>query len=154
MTDPLADWRILGGMSDSVNHPSHYAHPSGVEAIDICEHLTFNLGNALKYLWRAGKKGPAAEDYRKAAWYLRREVAFQQRPGRRARYVVSREAQEKAALAVAHTIDEWPLRCLLAAICNLNVTPEEFLRVADDCDRGASELEGARAARMRKEWGA
>jgi hypothetical protein len=62
-------------MSDTVSHPSHYtAHPSGVEAIEVCEHLSFNLGCALKYVWRAGLKGDALEDLRKAEWYLRREL--------------------------------------------------------------------------------
>ena len=51
----------------AVNHPPHYtAHPSGIEAVEVCEHLSFNMGNALKYLWRAGKKGDAVEDLQKA----------------------------------------------------------------------------------------
>jgi hypothetical protein len=60
-----------------VNHPKHYnEHPSGVEAIDIIEHFTFNLGNAVKYIWRAGRKGSQhLEDLKKAAWYLNREIA-------------------------------------------------------------------------------
>ena len=38
---------------DVVNHPSHYTgHPSGIECIQITEHMGFNLGNALKYIWR------------------------------------------------------------------------------------------------------
>lgn len=62
--------------NDSVNHPSHYtAHPSGVEAIQITEHFNFNVGNAIKYLWRAGLKGDAVEDLEKAAWYVRREIS-------------------------------------------------------------------------------
>jgi hypothetical protein len=60
---------------DAVNHPRHYtAHPSGVECIDVVEHMTFNVGNAVKYLWRAGLKGDAVEDLRKAAWYIAREI--------------------------------------------------------------------------------
>ena len=124
-------------MSDSVEHPSHYAHPSGVEAIDICEYLTFNLGNALKYLWRAGKKGPAAEDYRKAAWYLRREAAFQQRPGRRARYVVPRDVQELAAKALEHVADGWALRQILFAISDSHISPVRCLAIAAECERRA-----------------
>jgi hypothetical protein len=47
-------------MSDAVNHPQHYnAHGSGIECIQITEHMNFNLGNAVKYIWRAGLK---AED--------------------------------------------------------------------------------------------
>ena len=53
-------------MSDPIS-PSHYReHPSGVECIQVTEHMTFCVGNAVKYLWRAGKKGPAVEDLRKA----------------------------------------------------------------------------------------
>ncbi len=60
---------------DRVNHPPHYtSHPSGVECIDIVEHLPFNVGNAIKYLWRAGLKDGAAEDLDKAAWYVAREI--------------------------------------------------------------------------------
>lgn len=62
---------------DPVNHPSHYtSHPSGVECIQITEHMNFNLGNALKYLWRAGlKDGTETElDLKKAKWYIQREL--------------------------------------------------------------------------------
>lgn len=58
-----------------VDHPIHYnVHPSGVEAIDLCEHLSFNTGNAVKCLFRAGLKGAAAKDLDKAIWYLNREL--------------------------------------------------------------------------------
>lgn len=60
-----------------VNHPPHYnAHPSGVECIDIVEHFPFNVGNAIKYAWRAGLKVDAGDvqDFKKAIWYLEREV--------------------------------------------------------------------------------
>lgn len=60
---------------DPVNHPAHYTqHPSGVECIEITEHMSFNVGNAVKYLWRAGNKGPTIEDLHKAAWYVNREI--------------------------------------------------------------------------------
>lgn len=71
---------------DAVNNPKHYnSHPSGVECITITEHMTFNVGNAVKYLWRAGLKDslrptPSSkdnrhlEDLRKAAWYIQREI--------------------------------------------------------------------------------
>jgi hypothetical protein len=59
---------------ETVNHPAHYnQHPSGVEAIQICEHMTFNVGNAMKYLWRADHKN-GIEDLRKAIWYINREI--------------------------------------------------------------------------------
>jgi hypothetical protein len=64
-------------MNDPVNHPSHYnSHPSGVEAITIIEHMPFNIGTAMKYLWRAGLKeqSPTVQDYQKAIWYINREI--------------------------------------------------------------------------------
>lgn len=63
--------------TDTVDHPAHYnQHPSGVECIDVVEHMTFNTGNAVKYLWRAGLKdsAPEVEDLKKARWYIDREI--------------------------------------------------------------------------------
>jgi len=63
-------------MNDPVNHPKHYcSHPSGVECIQITEHMSFCLGNAVKYIWRADEKNDAVEDLRKARWYIDREIA-------------------------------------------------------------------------------
>ncbi len=64
-------------MADAINHPQHYnAHPAGIECIDVVEHLTFNCGNAVKYIWRAGlKSDDALTDLKKAAWYIAREIA-------------------------------------------------------------------------------
>ena len=63
-------------MNDNVNHPKHYTnHPSGVECIEVTEHMNFCIGNAVKYLWRAGLKGEQVEDLRKARWYIDREIA-------------------------------------------------------------------------------
>lgn len=69
---------------ETVNHPKHYnQHPSGVECITIVEHFTLNVGNAVKYAWRAGLKVPEGapdsraaqiEDLRKARWYIDREI--------------------------------------------------------------------------------
>ena len=61
---------------DPVNHPSHYTeHASGVECIQITEHMNFCLGNAVKYIWRAGLKNDnAIEDLKKARWYVDREL--------------------------------------------------------------------------------
>jgi hypothetical protein len=62
-------------MSDPVNHPEHYtSHPSGVEAITVCEHFDFCVGNALKYIWRHKDKGRPIEDLKKARWYIDREI--------------------------------------------------------------------------------
>lgn len=70
--------------NDRVNHPKHYQHPSGIECITVARHHDFNIGNALKYLWRAGLKqeqglSPAdkqIEDLQKAAFYIQDEIKF------------------------------------------------------------------------------
>lgn len=68
-------------MASNIDHPVHYnSHPSGVECIDIAEHHNFNVGNAIKYIWRAGLKKEQGlsdfekelEDIDKAIWYLTR----------------------------------------------------------------------------------
>lgn len=62
---------------DQVNHPSHYTtDPSGVEAIEITRHRNFNIGNAFKYLWRAGIKNEDThiEDLKKAIFYIQDEI--------------------------------------------------------------------------------
>jgi hypothetical protein len=65
----------IGMENDPVDHPKHYtAHPSGVECIQITEHMGFCLGNAVKYIWRADIKGNAIEDLKKAKWYIEREI--------------------------------------------------------------------------------
>jgi ribosomal protein L35AE/L33A len=62
--------------NDPVNHPKHYTeHPSGIECIQITEHMGFNLGNAVKYAWRCDLKLDAIEDLKKARWYIDREIA-------------------------------------------------------------------------------
>jgi hypothetical protein len=62
-------------VADLVNKPPHYlSHPSGIECIQITEHMGFNLGNAVKYLWRCDLKKDAIEDLEKAAWYINREI--------------------------------------------------------------------------------
>lgn len=63
---------------DLVNHPPHYAdHPSSKECISYSQSMSFCLGNAFKYLWRAGRKTTEPlEDLRKAKWYLERELSL------------------------------------------------------------------------------
>ena len=59
---------------DAIN-PTHYqGFTGGAQPVDIAEHLSFNLGNALKYISRAGRKGDAVEDLKKARWYIDREI--------------------------------------------------------------------------------
>lgn len=69
--------------NDQVNHPKHYtSDPSGIECIDITRHRNFNIGNAIKYLWRVGLKedkdrkliDKQVEDLNKAVWYLVDEI--------------------------------------------------------------------------------
>lgn len=61
--------------SDLVDHPPHYKR-GGIECIDVIEawDLGYHLGNALKYISRAGHKGDALTDLKKAEWYLKREI--------------------------------------------------------------------------------
>lgn len=62
-------------MLDNVNHPLHYNnHPAGIECIDVIEEFCFNIGSAMKYLWRYEIKGHAVEDLEKAIWYIQREI--------------------------------------------------------------------------------
>jgi hypothetical protein len=62
--------------ASAVDHPAHY-RSNGLEAINVIEAfaLNFHLGNAVKYVLRAGRKGDAVEDLQKARWYLDREIA-------------------------------------------------------------------------------
>ncbi len=69
-------------MSDPVDHPPHYGGAENpYEAIKVIEAwgLGFVLGNAIKYVARAGKKGSRLEDLKKAAWYLAREIANEEK---------------------------------------------------------------------------
>lgn len=61
---------------DLINHPPHYADHNGsqVTCIDIVEHLPFNVGNAIKYLWRHNQKNETLTDLQKARWYTQREI--------------------------------------------------------------------------------
>jgi len=62
-------------MNDIVEHPEHYtSHPSGVECIQITEHMNFCLGNAIKYIWRADIKEDYITNLKKAIFYLNREI--------------------------------------------------------------------------------
>lgn len=67
---------------DNVNHPKHYInHPSGIECIEVTRHFNFNLGNVIKYVWRAPLKNKI-EDLKKAAWYLNDEIKRLELEGR------------------------------------------------------------------------
>jgi len=65
---------------DVVERPKHYnSHPSGIECIEVTEHFGFNLGNAIKYIWRCDEKADEIEDLRKARWYIEREISLRER---------------------------------------------------------------------------
>tara|TARA_R110000751_G_scaffold307812_1_gene431860 strand:- start:40886 stop:41116 length:231 start_codon:yes stop_codon:yes gene_type:complete len=69
-------------MTDLIDHPPHYTSSQArcstcgaqIECIDVTEHMDFCLGNAVKYIWRAGLKGDALTCLRKARWYLDRAI--------------------------------------------------------------------------------
>ena len=68
-------------MNDYINHPQHYQSDSGIECIEAIEAalglggaVAYCRGAAMKYVWRAGRKGDAADDLRKAAWYCERSA--------------------------------------------------------------------------------
>ena len=63
-------------------NPAHYrSHASGIECIQITEHLGFCLGNAVKYIWRSGERPERTiEDLKKSVWYLEREIARLEKP--------------------------------------------------------------------------
>lgn len=59
---------------DAIN-PAHYRkHPSGIECIEVTRHMNFNVGNAVKYIWRHMDKGDPIENLKKAQWYLDDEI--------------------------------------------------------------------------------
>lgn len=76
---PWSDTMIAPG-HDPVKHPSHYtSHPSGLECWDVTRHMKFNLGNAIKYIWRCDLKGKPIEDLEKAVEYLQDEIAMRKK---------------------------------------------------------------------------
>lgn len=63
-------------MNDNVNHPSHYnSHKSGVEAIEVCRSMSFNIGNSFKYVFRRNDKDNIIENLEKARFYIIEELA-------------------------------------------------------------------------------
>lgn len=78
--------RPKGVEIDNVNHPPHYNNSEAhcdcgrsIECIDITRHMNFNIGNAVKYLWRCDLKGRSVEDLKKAIWYIQDEIAERSR---------------------------------------------------------------------------
>lgn len=77
MTEPKIGTTFMELDPDGIDHPEHYnMHPSGIECIDIVRWHSFNVGNAIKYLWREGIKSQDLpdKDLKKAIWYLENEL--------------------------------------------------------------------------------
>lgn len=92
---------------DAVARPRHYnVHPSGVECIQVTEHMNFCRGNAMKYLWRADHKG-GLEDLRKARWYLDREIARVEAEQARAAAAAARKSNRLRFLK-GRKVRRWP----------------------------------------------
>lgn len=112
----------------NVNHPTHYATKSGVEVIEITRHLSNNLGNAVKYMLRAGKKGDAKEDLAKAAWYLVDEcqcgIADHEIPQ------IARWKCVKAAVNLEQATENYPTRHLLLRMATGHVSGLDMISVA------------------------
>ena len=81
---PTLEEKVDALLDDPVNHPSHYT-AGKIEVIDFLEDQKFpyHLGNAVKYISRAGKKDPnkTIEDLEKAVWYLNRYIALLRKEG-------------------------------------------------------------------------
>lgn len=77
--EPISDVHESGTASpapgeDAIN-PAHYRkHPSGIECIEVTRYMNFNVGNAIKYLWRYMDKGDPIENLQKAQWYIDDEI--------------------------------------------------------------------------------
>ncbi len=73
---------ILKEKNESIiDHPSHYNWIEGVECIDVAENFPFNVGNAIKYIWRSERKTDKRENIGKAIWYLQREIERMEKNG-------------------------------------------------------------------------
>lgn len=99
---------IVDRSDEQVDHPTHYQHPSGVEAIDLIEGLGFCLGTALKYLWRLGQKDDVRQDLEKARWYLRRAAENHTRcePGRVDRALLRKVVDADPESVLAAVLEE------------------------------------------------
>jgi len=89
---------------DPINHPEHYNSSKAhcecgrkIECIDITRHLNFDLGNAIKYIWRCDLKGEPIEQLKKALWYLNDEIK-------------KREVKNKETLATANKNIKWNIK--------------------------------------------
>lgn len=136
-------------MSDMVNHPSHYT-TGKYEVIDFIEdrHFSYHIGNAVKYISRAGKKDPAktAEDLKKALWYVRRAYERAKNNGDPVCWYRMPEKLYSIPLAdyVADKTDSIPLRMALLELCNAcnDNTLQHLLNTTEYLQYAIDEAEG------------
>lgn len=81
------------GKADMVNHPPHYKDESGIECIEVTQHMRFCEGNCFKYVYRAGSKGNLIEDLKKAAWYAERSWTRSRSGNDRIHWLVQRKGE-------------------------------------------------------------
>lgn len=82
--------------TDMVNHPPHYKDASGIECIEVTQHMRFCEGNSFKYVYRAGSKGNLIEDLKKAAWYAERSWNRSRSGNDRIHWLVQRRGEAVA----------------------------------------------------------
>ncbi len=145
---------------EMVEHPKHYNnHPSGVECIDLVEYLGFNLGNAVKYIWRRNDKGKPSEDLKKAEFYFKRfidrvhvrnrELAVSWPPivYDLARKVIANKSDALLSTVLEHVIDEEFRFALTATQAEMDrleneaINLRKSLREADPLAQGARDNE-------------
>lgn len=111
--------------NDPVNHPLHYAEHRvfGIEAIEVTRQLDFDRGNAVKYLWRAGRKDNTRQDVEKALWYLADAQAHEDR-------VPGDEPAAARPKVVDHQTAKYLNRCLLKASRSTSLDRAELAAVS------------------------
>lgn len=89
-------------MTDMINHPSHYTSllaacscGKAIECIQVTQHMSFTIGNAVKYLWRHNDKGAPLEDLKKARWYIDQEIKLREADALTERSYASREKGQR-----------------------------------------------------------
>lgn len=125
---------------EMVNHPKHYnGHPSGVECIEVMEHMTCNLGNAFKYGWRYYDKGDPVENLKKMLWYVDRslnhDTGYLLHMDSMAASHFRLEVMDARRRRIFDRPSPWcePVRHAMAAICDLHTgkSVDERLRLYD-----------------------
>jgi hypothetical protein len=95
--------------NDAVSHPKHYANgmTTEVECIMFTRWMSFDIGNAFKYVWRAGHKDDFTQELDKALWYL--EDAME--------YEIKEKHLEFISFLPKSSLEDWKYRTLCAILC-------------------------------------